>query len=336
MERCLRFSCRFTAALATLCLSLALISGCHQHLTPPPVSCRRPPEESCPENGCDASTSRPQAPADWPAEPQLIDLPSALQLADRQNPEIAVARERINEALAVERRADALWLPNLEYGPLWMRHDGQIQRSTGEVITVSRSSLFIGGGWGLSLDISEAIFAPLAARQFTLAREAGAAGVAHGRLLDVALAYIDLLQIHALIQVSVETLQHAQHLQKITEDYEKFGKGAKADTARARTEAAIRDREELELQGQVAVSSARLVQLLQLPAEMVLRPVEPALVPIALIPEQTPLAELLVQALTNRPELAENRALINASLERWRAAKIAPLVPRLQLGYAAG
>src|SRR5262245_13749874 len=144
MERCFRFSCRFSAALATLCLSLTLISGCHQHLTPPPVSYPLPPDEPCPEDGCHISTSNPQAPADWPTEPQPIDLPTALQLADRQNPEIAVVRERINEALAVERRAEVLLLPNLEYGPAWMRHDGQIQRSEGEVVTVSRSSAQVG------------------------------------------------------------------------------------------------------------------------------------------------------------------------------------------------
>src|SRR5437660_1554684 len=44
------------------------------------------------------------------AAAQPIDLPTALQLADGQNPEIALARERIREALALQDRADALWL----------------------------------------------------------------------------------------------------------------------------------------------------------------------------------------------------------------------------------
>jgi outer membrane protein TolC len=64
--------------------------------------------------------------------------------------------------------------------------------------------------------------------------------------------------------------------------------------------------------------------------------VEPAIVPVAIVPEQAPLAELIAQALMNRPELAENRALIGATLERWRSAKMGPLVPNLQLSLDAG
>src|SRR5262249_36239281 len=82
-------------------------------------------------------------PADLGQAPQPIDLPTALRLADDQNPEIAFARERIREALAQQNRAEVLWLPHLEVGVNWTRHDGQIQATTGEVITVSRSSLFV-------------------------------------------------------------------------------------------------------------------------------------------------------------------------------------------------
>ena len=202
------------------CLSLGMLvalatqSGC-DHLWPKPPAYPTPPPTVCLEAPCTAGD--PQTPdadtrAAWPGQTQLIDLPTALQLANGQNPEIAVARERINEALAQQEQAELIWLPNLQYGPVWSRHDGQIQRSTGEVLTVSRSSLFVGSAAILSLDLSEAIYTPLAARQITEARRAGAAAVTHDRLLDAALAYIDLLQVYADLQINAETYEHARHL----------------------------------------------------------------------------------------------------------------------------
>ena len=38
----------------------------------------------------------------------------------------------------------------------------------------------------------------------------------------------------------------------------------------------------------------------------------------------------------NRPELAESRALVAAALARWKQARTAPLLPRLEVDYLAG
>jgi outer membrane protein TolC len=281
---------------------------------------------------CDpAKPPRPEQPSEAP-----IDLLTALRLADSQNPEIAVARERIREAAAQTERAELLWLPNLELSPAWMRHDGQIQRVEGPVITASKSSVFAGGGPTLSLALGDAIYAPLAARQIMTARQAGAAGLTNERLLDVALAYIDLWQTEAELRISEETLDNARHLLELTESYERSGKGAAADTARARTEMNVRLRERRDLFARDSLASARLTELLRLPPELQLRPTESALVPLVLVPEDIRIQELLAQGLTNRLELAENRALIAAALERWRSAKVAPLLPSLKLTYSGG
>lgn len=329
--------------MPALAMALGLLGGCHG-LTPGPLNYPPVPAIVCPPLAVDppppACPNPPAAAAEVPPaglpEPSPIDLPSALRLVNAQNPQVALARERIREAFAVLERAEVLWLPDLELGPEWLRHDGQIQRFNGEIRTVSRSSLWVGGGPALNLDLSEAIFTPLAARQVVVAREAGAAEVTNDQMLDAAIAYIDLLQVFAEFRISDETLANARRLLEITESHEKSGTGAPADTARARTEVEMRERERTSLIARAGVASARLVRVLQLPPDQQLRPVEPALVPIALVPEKAPLPELLAQALMSRPELEENRALIRAALERWRAAKVAPLVPNLTLAYAAG
>src|SRR5262245_30523185 len=105
-----------------LLLGGAALSGCH-HLEPPPVVVPPPPPVVCSAPVCDhAAPPRLSEFADTAAaEPQPIDLPTALRLANVQNPEIALARERIREALAVQDRAEVLWLPNVEFGPTWTR-----------------------------------------------------------------------------------------------------------------------------------------------------------------------------------------------------------------------
>lgn len=319
----------------------AAVAGCH-HIEAPAVPYPPPPSLVCPPlcdsldgGGLDDQAS-PYEVAPAVGEPQFIDLPTALRLANVQNPEIALARERIREALAIQDRAEVLWLPDVQFGPNWTRHDGQIQRANGEVFTTSRSALFVGGGPVLSVDLGEALYAPLAVRQLTAARRAGATAVANERLLDVALAYLDLLQVHADRQIIEEAYRHARHMVEVTESHEKAGTGRSADTARARTELNIRARELLELEGRAAVASAQLARLLFLAPEQTLRPVEPALVPVRIVPESIPLTDLVAQALNGRPELAESRALIGAALARWRSARVAPLVPSLRVGYSAG
>ena len=88
--------------------------------------------------------------------------------------------------------------------------------------------------------------------------------------------------------------------------------------------------------GRVRVVAARLTQLLNLPPDIFLNPMDPALLPLTLVPEETSLNALLTQGLANRPELAENRAVSQAALERLRAAQWAPLLPHLEVSVSAG
>src|SRR5262249_46541260 len=105
-----------------------------------------------------------------------IDLPTALRLADANNPTVALARERINEAYAFLRQAQVLFLPNLQTGPAYVRHDGLLQNSSGLVFPVSKWNFFEGGGAVLSVETSEALFAPLVARRLVEAQTASAQG----------------------------------------------------------------------------------------------------------------------------------------------------------------
>jgi outer membrane protein TolC len=265
-----------------------------------------------------------------------IDLPSALRLANVSNPTIGVARERVREAYARLREAQVLWLPDLEAGPTYVRHDGLVQNAAGLVFPVSKWNFFIGGGPTLTIDTSDAIFAPLIARRQVQAQEAAAQAVTDDIQLNVALTYLDLLRVYGALAINAETLTKAGEMLKVAQAAEAAGFGkTPADANRARAEVALRRQERIDLEGDAAVVSARLAQLLLLEPTLDLRPTDPAVLPIALVPD-APLDDLVAIGLMNRPELAESRSLVAAALERWRQTRIGPFIPRLEVSYFAG
>jgi outer membrane protein TolC len=269
-------------------------------------------------------------------EPFLIDLPTALRLANAENPQIRFASERIAVAQAQYEQASVLWLPHLSVGPRWLRHDGQIQDIRGEVITVSRSALFAGGGARLQVGVADAYFEPLAARQMVAASSAGQRAVTNETLLEVALAYWDLVRAHAALAIARETLDNTSRLDERAQGWLRIEKLKPADAERVRTELHGRAQDLQLAQEKIRVVSARLARLLRLDPFLTLVPGEGRVVPLDLVDPQLPPAELAATALGNRPELAESRALAQAAGARLRQAEMGPFLPSFVLDYAAG
>lgn len=268
-----------------------------------------------------------------------IDLPTALRLANESNPTIALARERIQQAYAVQQQANAIWLPNLQLIPAnYGRHDGAIQSQiTGRIIDVSFSSIANSGAAVFDFATSDALFAPLVTRQKTQAQTQAAQAVANNVQLSVALTYLDLLQVYAQLAINAETLANATEMMRNAEAAAIAGKSStSADVQRARTEVQVRRQERRDLEARSAIVSAQLAQLLLLEPTVELHPLEPAVVPITLVADDIPLDELVIAGYLNRPELAENRALVQAALFSWRQARSRPLIPQIEVSYLSG
>lgn len=266
-----------------------------------------------------------------------IDLPSALRLANASSPTIAIAQTRVREALARVDQADALRLPTLSGGGIYLRHHGIDQNRRGELFTVSRDSLFLGGGAALRVDLAEAIFQPLVARRLADAEAAAARGTTNSALLDVATAYFDLVQAHAALEINADILQRAEQILKAAKSGEKQGLNkTAADVNRAETEVNQRRAERLEIQARAGVTSARLMRQLNLDPAITLVPADTAAVAIDLLPPDTPIAQLIELAVSNRPELAAATSLVEAADLRARQARYSPLIPRLQAEYLNG
>src|SRR6516164_4930190 len=127
-------------------------------------------------------------------KPLPINLPTALQLAGVRPIDIGLASERIRQAAAQLDRAQVLWLPTINLGVEYSRHDGQIQETPGTVFGTSRSSFQLGAGPVAVFAVTDAIFAPLAERQVVRSREAALQTARNDSLLAVAEAYFNVQQ----------------------------------------------------------------------------------------------------------------------------------------------
>jgi len=288
---------------------------------------------------------------------QPIDLISTLRLAGERDLDIAIARQRINQALAELDKARALWLPSLFIGPTYYRADGQVQTATGPVQNVNRNSLFLGSSAALAngfpapspgtgypqlnglssvLRLSDTIFLPLAARRVVAANQAGLQSRTNDALLEVAEAYLDLQQASGRLAIAREAANNAERLSKTTGSYLKSGQGTEADYRRSLAELKHQRKNIQAASGELLVASTNLTRLLVLDTRLVVAPVEPAEAVLCLIPDDVPFEDLVIQGLQNRPELAQSKELVQAAIVRLKQARLRPFIPSVAATYSGG
>lgn len=257
-----------------------------------------------------------------------ITLPTALQLTHSSPLDIQIAEERIRASAAQYDRAKVMWLPNLNSGVDYFRHDGQIQDIVGKVFQTSRSSLLLGAGPQAVVSLSEAIYAPLAARQLVNNADASAQTVRNDTTLAVAIAYFNVQQARGEVAGTVESLRRAEDLVARTT---KLAPDLTPDVEihRAKTEAARRRLAVETAYEKWQVASADLSRLLRLEAGTVVEPAEEPSLTVNLIDMHVPMEEMISLALTYRPELASHQALVQAALVRTRQEKARPFLPVL-------
>ncbi len=317
--------CLLSLALAT---TLAGVLPA-QETAPPPRTL--PPEPAPPAPF--------QAPAPDPClRPLPINLPTALKLAGARDIDIAAAAARLQVAVAQLQQAEVLWVPSVTAGGDYFRHDGRIQDVQGNVFDTSKGSLMFGLGSGIGssavLSLNEAIFAPLAARQVVRAREADLRAAANDAVVAVTRAYFDVQHARGELAGAVEATRRTEELVRRAESLAK-GLVPPLEVVRAQTELARRQEAELFARERWRVASADLLRVLRLDPGAQVEPLEPPSLRVELVRLDGPVDDLIALALTNRPELASQQALVQASLRLLRQEKLRPLVPSVLLRGAS-
>ncbi len=278
-----------------------------------------------------------------------VDLPAALRLAGIQDPIILIARQRVEIAVAFAQLAAAQLLPSTNLGMNYEAHGGPLQQSSGNILRVDRSALYVGAGAnavaagtvnipGLvyQLNLSQTIFDMLIARLEVDRREFAAVAVQNEMFRQVAVAYTDLLRTVGRRSIAQQTYDEAAEVARVTLAFVERKQAAAADGDRTVNEREMRRTDLIEARAEVLIASARLAALLGLDQCLLLQPIETSVVPLAIVPESIPLCQLLAIALLQRPELAEWSVAIRQALLALYEAKVLPFSPNLIVGFSGG
>lgn len=279
----------------------------------------------------------------------LIDLPSALQLAEVANPQIALGREAIREAMALHLEARALLLPNLTAGANYHLHTGPLQTSFGEIRTLNEQSIYFGGGSRtlaaesvafpavrIFSQLGDAIYAPLVAQQVVSERTSTSSAIQNSMLLEVTTQYLNLVAAEASLESFRNSHSEMTEIERTTEAFARAGQGRDGDYKRARAEVLLLRVEEQRAQERTAVESAELARLLHLDPSVRLTTLKAPIELVQLVDPSLNVEQLVQMALIARPEIAARSAAIGAAESRFDQERVRPFLPLISVGYSAG
>ena len=318
---------------------------------PPPPPAEELPAEAGEPEASDAAMDAPPAGSALP-EPEsynVIDLVAAWRLALAANPHLGGSREALNEALALRRGANAIFLPNLNAGFMYHLHNGALQASFGQIRNLNESSLYLGGGSRtLAAEtlavpaiqffhpLGDVIYEPLAARQQVVVRRFDTTNTANSVLLDTALLYLELVSSEVRLEAIRQTEIEFYGVARVVGAYADAGQGRVADAIRAKVEALLVHTEVQRSEERVAVASARLAQVLNLDPNVRLRTEPAPLAAMQIVDPTVPLETLVQEARGRHPLLAARNAAVDVAGTRLRQEQTRPLLPLVSVGISAG
>jgi outer membrane protein TolC len=282
----------------------------------------------------DATGLRPAPPCET-GRPLAINLATALRLADARPLIIEAARAAVETEYGLYEQARVLWLPTVYLGVDYQRHDGgQEDVLNGQTILGPRNQFLAGAGAQAVFALTDAIYAPLAERQLLRARNLEVQTAKNDALVSVAVAYFDVQQARGILAGTRDSVARAGELARRVNS---LGRGLAPAIEVERVNAL---RADLEQQAASArqdwlTSSATLTRVLRLDPAAVVVPLEPPHLQATLISPKETVDALIPVGLTNRPELATQQAVVQATLVRLRQERMRPLIPSLVLSSNA-
>jgi outer membrane protein TolC len=259
-------------------------------------------------------------------KPLPINLATALRLSYARPLIIAAAQASEEVAIARLSAAKVLWLPDLNAGASYYRHDGAAQGNSGTFYENDRNQTLVGAGASAVVSTTDALFTPLAARQVARSRNL----TVHDALLLVAEAYFNVQQARGRLAGADDAVAKGRSLVNTVHSLS-AGLVAPIEINRAQTALASLEQSFAAAQGSWGAASAELTRLLRLDPTAMVLPMEPPHLQVTLIGRDRTIDELIPVGLLTRPELASQRALVQAALVRLKQERMRPLLPSVVL-----
>jgi outer membrane protein TolC len=251
-----------------------------------------------------------------------LGLDTVLALAGEQNQQVILARERLRQASAEKEIAALAWLPALEVGAAYGRHEGGIQNEDGTLTHSSFGNQFTGLELIGKFDLREAAVQRVSAERNFLQKQGEVHKITNETLLEAANAYLDLLL--ARSSEATARMLEKQHERLLERARKLFDKGQPSARVLVRQlEAGLAGHQHVvtKLRGQGDAASTKLAYLLGLYPCTTLVPLDPRMQPFDLVDCSAPLDELTARALAVGPGMAELErllAVMQASVEHAR------------------
>jgi outer membrane protein TolC len=256
-----------------------------------------------------------------PSKALPINLDTVLRLAQDQNGQIAIGREKLNEAFAGLDVAARAWLPDLWVGTTFYRHEGGIQNEDGTLTHSSFGALFAGLELHGRFDVREAVYQKIDAERKIWQQRGELSKLTSEALLDASSTYVDLLAARAGEAIALKLEGYLQELLKEAERIAKVDPGLEVEVFRVKSEISAQKQILRKLREGARSASAKLLYLLGLDPNAELVVMDRQLVAFYLVDASVPAAALVDQALTSGPGVRELEGLLNlihSSQERAR------------------
>lgn len=268
-----------------------------------------------------------QAPLD-PSDLRFpINLATALRLSDARPIVVAAAQAGVWVAEAELTRAKVLWVPTGLFGFDYIRHDGGGPDFNKGIMTAPSVNYFMGGaGTNLMVNLTDAIYEPIVARQMLNAAHHDTQTAKNDALLRSAGAYFRVHQHRGRYVGALYTVERGRELVSRVTDL------SRELVPKVEVDRAVSFLADLEQRSVVArqnwrEASADLTQVLRLDPRAVVVPLENDHAQVTLIDPGRSLDDLMPVALRNRPELSARLAQLQAAETRVRREKARPLIP---------
>jgi outer membrane protein TolC len=261
-----------------------------------------------------------------------INLATALRLSDARPLIVAAAQASVWIAEADLQQAKVLWIPGLNIGADYLRHDGGGPDFNKGIITaVSTNYFYAGAGlWG-SISTADAIYQPLVARQALNSRHWLVQSAKNDALLRTADAYFGVHQYRGMYAGALYCVKRGhelvERLSTMSRDLV-----VEFEVERAKNMVADLQQRAVSARQQWRVQSANLTQVLRLDPRAVVEPLEHDHLQITLVDPARSLEDLMSVALANRPELAAQRAMVESASAGIRREKMRPVLPNVVIG----
>ncbi len=260
-----------------------------------------------------------------------INLATALRLADARPLIVAAAQARVWVAEAELTRAKVLWVPTLNMGFDYIRHDGGGPDFNKGIMTAPSVNFFYGGAGAIqNVAVTDVIFQPLAARRVLDARHFDIQAAKNDALTRTADAYFQVHQYRGTFAGALYTVRRGHDLiERIASLSRDLVPRVEVD--RARNLVADLEQQATSARQAWRERSADLTQVLRLDPRAVVEPMEHDHLQVTLIDPGRALDDLMPIALTNRPELASHQAIVQEALALLRREKMRPLTPTIMI-----